>query len=64
MKNVSMLMVATIAASLCALHDTANAQRVDEEREAWQEAEVRLPDTVNLDRVVNFELLEDSKEAV
>ena len=56
MNKMSMVTVATIAVGLCGVPGLAHAQRLDEERAAWQEAEVRLPDTVNLDRVVTFEL--------
>lgn len=50
------LRAAALAASLLDASGIVFAQRADAEPAPWQEADVRLPDAVNLDRVVTFEL--------
>jgi hypothetical protein len=47
---------AALAASLLGATGSGLAQPVGAEPEDWREAEVRLPATVNLERVVTFEL--------
>lgn len=47
---------AALAAVLLGTAGPGFSQPVGEEPEAWREAEVRLPATVNLDRVVAFDL--------
>lgn len=52
------VVLTAVLSSLCGI---AQAQPADPTPEAWQEAPVRLPDTVNLDRVVTFELTRTSQ---
>ena len=56
MNMLTCLRVAALATILPGACGLALAQRTDAEPAPWQEAEVRLPDTVNLARVVTFEL--------